>query len=98
MDEQLYYIYILANDDHSILYTGITNNLPRRVAQHKSGRGSKFTRWKKTTRLVYYETAADRPTALQREAKIKSGQRKTKILLIESINSSWNDLSLKFSN
>ena len=75
-----------------MLYTGITNNLQRRVYEHKNNMGSKFTSKYNITKLVYYEVFEDPENAIIREKKIKAGSRQKKIELINSINESWDDL------
>ncbi|HVU75531.1 MAG TPA: GIY-YIG nuclease family protein [Candidatus Paceibacterota bacterium] len=79
----MYYVYILKCGDGS-LYTGITNNLERRVATHRSGKGAAYTRARKVKKLLYSENAKNRSAALQREAEIKSWPRSQKLSLIKS--------------
>jgi putative endonuclease len=86
-----YYTYIMASTS-GVLYTGVTNNLERRVFEHKSGRGSTFTAKYRVTRLVYYETHTDINRATAREKQIKSWRRAKKEHLIESKNPTWRDL------
>jgi len=89
-----YFVYILTNRYHSVLYTGITNNLNRRLAEHRLSRGlHHFTSRYNVTQLVYFESTTDVLSAIRRERQIKSGSRQTKIALIESINPRWDDLS-----
>ncbi|HKI45935.1 MAG TPA: GIY-YIG nuclease family protein [Balneolales bacterium] len=88
-----YYIYILTNKRNTVLYTGVTNDLTRRVGEHKSHLIKGFTRRYNISKLVYYETYTDVQDAIAREKQIKSGNRKRKIALIESINSDWKDLT-----
>lgn len=75
------------------LYTGVTNDLQRRVYEHKHGIGSKFTSRYNITRLVYYEVCSDVGAAIAREKQIKGWLRSKKIALIESTNTEWEDLS-----
>jgi len=75
------------------IYTGVTNNLERRVYQHKSKQIQGFTAKYNLTRLVYYEETADVISAISREKTIKGWLRAKKIALIESVNPSWNDLA-----
>jgi putative endonuclease len=91
--ERYYYIYIMANDWNTVLYTGMTNNLHRRVLEHKSGRGGKFTAKYRVRKLVYFEATTDVEAAILREKQIKAGSRKKKVELIESVNGGWKDLS-----
>lgn len=93
--ERTYYIYILSSHSR-VLYTGVTNNLLWRVAQHKAGLGSRFTARYKANRLVYYECFAKPRHAIAREKQIKAGSRADKIRLIESKNRDWRDLSDDF--
>jgi predicted GIY-YIG superfamily endonuclease len=76
-----WFVYILMCVDGSF-YTGITNDVARRCQQHKEGRASRYTRSRRTTRLVYQETQADRGAALRREAAIKALSRRAKEALI----------------
>ncbi len=92
MPEREYCVYIMTNTNNTVLYTGITNNLQRRVLEHKSGTGSGFTKKYNVTKLVYYESGNDVNIAIAREKQIKAGSRKKKIDLINSINPEWKDL------
>jgi putative endonuclease len=92
MPEKEYCVYIMTNAYNTVLYTGVTNNLQRRVAEHKSGAGSGFTKKYNVTKLVYFESGDDVNIAIAREKQIKAGSRKKKIELIESINPEWKDL------
>jgi putative endonuclease len=82
----------MTNEYSTVLYTGVTNNLLRRVKEHKSGRGGTFTYRYKLTKLVYYEVGEDIRVAIAREKQIKGGSRQKKIDLINSINPEWKDL------
>ena len=92
MSEKQYYVYIMTNAHNTVLYTGVTNELQRRVIEHKSGKGSEFTKKYNLTRLIYFESGDDINVAIAREKQIKAGSRKKKIELIESINPEWKDL------
>ncbi|MBI9044804.1 MAG: GIY-YIG nuclease family protein [Anaerolineaceae bacterium] len=92
MGEKTYYIYIMTNFHHTVLYTGVTNNLYRRVLEHRSGKGSKFTKKYNIFRLVYYEFCDDITIAIEREKQIKAGSRQKKINLVNDLNPEWNDL------
>jgi len=96
MQEKQYYIYIMTTITNTALYTGVTNNLQRRVLEHRSNSGSKFTSKYKLYKLVYYEGGRDINVALAREKQIKAGPRRKKIELIESLNPHWEDLFEKF--
>ncbi len=86
------YVYIMSNRSKT-LYTGVTNNIERRVYEHKQKLVEGFTKRYNLTKLIYYETADDIRTAIQREKQIKGWLRRRKIDLIESANPQWFDLS-----
>jgi putative endonuclease len=90
-----YYVYILTNRRNGVLYTGMTNDLRRRVHEHKSGEGSGFARRYNVDRLVYFEVFADPLSAITREKQIKAGPRRKKVELFESLNPGWKDLYLE---
>ena len=96
MSERQYCIYIMTNRYNRVLYTGVTNNLERRVLEHRSGKGSKFTSKYNVHKLVYFERGNDVNDAIMREKQIKASSRKKKIDLIEEMNSEWNDLYDEF--
>ena len=85
-------MYITTNYTKTVLYTGQTDDLLRRMWEHREGLADGFTKRYRATRLVYYETADDRNGALYREKQIKGYSRKKKALLIESQNPDWHDL------
>ena len=88
-----YYVYILTNKNLTVLYTGVTNDLVRRVYEHKNHLDkNSFTAKYKTTRLVYFEETTDVRSALEREKQIKSWSRERKTDLIVSMNPQWRDL------
>jgi putative endonuclease len=87
-----YYVYILSNQSRT-LYTGVTNNLERRMYEHKMKLASGFTKKYGIDRLVFYETTSDVKTAITREKQIKGWTRNKKIGLIESNNPEWDDIS-----
>ena len=87
-----YFVYIMTNVYNTVLYTGITNDLKRRVLEHKSGTGSEFTRKYKITKLVYFEIGDDVKETIFREKQIKGGSRQKKIDLIHGLNPEWVDL------
>ncbi len=91
-----YCVYILTNSRHTVLYTGVTNNLERRLSEHKTNLGSAFTKKYNVDQLVYYECGDDIKVAITREKQIKAGSRQDKINLINSINPKWKDLSKDF--
>jgi putative endonuclease len=87
-----YYIYIMTNANNTVLYTGVTNNLVRRVGEHVQGRGGAFTSRYRVHKLVYYEIAEDVHAAIAREKQIKAGSRARKVALVEGMNPAWADL------
>ncbi|CAD5983274.1 MULTISPECIES: GIY-YIG nuclease family protein [Planktothrix] len=88
-----YYVYIMTNKSKT-LYTGVTNDLTRRVYEHKHKLIPGFTQKYNITKLVYYEETSDVHAAIAREKQIKGWLREKKINLIESMNPNWVDLSL----
>ena len=87
-----YYVYILASVSR-VLYTGVTNDLLRRLAEHRSGVVPSFTARYRTKRLVYFDVADDALSAIEREKQIKRWRRDKKVALIEEVNPGWRDLS-----
>jgi putative endonuclease len=94
MGDSYYYIYIMTNLHNTTLYTGITNDLARRVQEHQRGEGGKFSQRYQLKKLVYFEVYEDVKAAINREKQIKGGSRMKKLELIESMNPDWNDLAL----
>jgi len=88
-----YYVYILTNKRHTVFYTGITNNLERRVWEHKQKIIQGFTKKYNIEKLVYFEVFEDVLEAIRREKQIKCWVRRRKIALIEKMNPEWKDLS-----
>jgi len=86
------YVYILASKGNGTLYIGVTNNLIRRVYEHKNKIIQGFTSKYNVDKLVYYEVYDDEITAIQREKNLKHYNRNWKKSLIESINPNWHDL------
>jgi putative endonuclease len=91
--ERIYVVYILTNDRNTVLYTGITSDLKRRLYQHREKMLRGFTARYNVHRLVYYETFGDPSAANAREKQIKAGSRQKKIDLIVGFNPDWRDLS-----
>ncbi len=87
-----YYVYIMTNKSKT-LYTGVTNNLVKRVFEHKHKVAPGFTAQYNISRLVYFEETPDVKAAITREKQIKGWLRAKKIALIETMNPTWNDLS-----
>ncbi len=90
-----YYVYIMTNVSRT-LYVGITSDLIKRVWEHKNKLVEGFTKKYNITKLVYFEDTDDVMSAIEREKQIKGWLRKKKIVLIESANPEWNDLSEEF--
>lgn len=86
-----YYVYILTNDRDKLLYIGVTNNLQRRVYEHKNGLFEGFTKDYGIHKLVYYEMCHDVKDAIKREKQLKNWRREKKIALIERMNPRWKD-------
>ena len=95
-ERRFYSTYIISNTSMT-LYIGVTNNLGRRVRQHKSGTGSGFTSRYHFDRLVYFEQTTDVRDAIAREKQLKGWTRKRKIELIKSMNPRWSDLSAEWT-
>lgn len=91
-----YYVYIMTNRSRT-LYTGVTNDLARRVYEHKHKLIPGFTSRYAISRLVYFESTPDVRAAIAREKEIKGWVRKKKVALIESVNRDWKDLSAAWS-
>jgi putative endonuclease len=87
-----YWVYILASRPRGTLYVGMTNDLIRRIYEHREGLVDSFTKEHRVKLLVYYEEHATAMAAIQREKNIKHWSRKWKIDLIRSINPDWRDL------
>jgi putative endonuclease len=87
-----YYVYILANRMYGTLYVGVTNNLTRRIWEHKNGFVAGFTREHSTHRLVWYEVHESAYEAITREKRIKNWNRDWKVNLIQEMNPGWEDL------
>jgi putative endonuclease len=88
-----YHVYILASSRYGTLYIGITNNLRRRMEEHRLGFGSKFVKQYQVTRLVHVDTFDDPESAIAREKQLKKWNRDWKIRLIEEDNLEWQDLT-----
>jgi len=86
------YVYFLTNKHNNVLYTGVTNDLIRRVYEHKNKMVVGFTQKYNVDRLVYFEVCSDIVTAIAREKQIKGWSRKKKNDLINTLNSEWDDL------
>lgn len=93
--EKIYYVYILASKKNGTLYVGVTNDPGSRVREHREGKGSKFAKKYKVSKLVYFEEHGDITEAIAREKQIKKWERKWKLELIENNNPEWQDLYFK---
>ena len=92
MSDREYYVYILASQPRGTLYIGVTNNLIRRVCEHRNGLIEGFTKRYSVHLLVHYEQCTDITVAICREKRLKKWNRAWKIRLIESDNPEWRDL------
>ena len=93
-----YYTYILASKRNGTFYTGVTNDISRRVYEHKNGLADGFTKKYGITMLVYYETYQDVGDAIRKEKLIKKWKRSIKLNAIERINPDWKDLYYELQN
>ena len=88
-----YYVYIMTNDTNTVTYTGVTNDLLRRIHEHKNKLIEGFTAKYNINKLVYYEACESIESCILREKQIKSWSRKAKVDLINTMNPDWHDLS-----
>jgi putative endonuclease len=88
-----YFVYIMANDTNTVTYTGVTNDLLRRIYEHKNKLIKGFTAKYNINKLVYYEMGESIESCILREKQIKSWSRKAKVALINKMNPDWRDLS-----
>lgn len=94
-NSKTYFVYILASKRNGTLYTGVTNDLIRRIFEHKKDLNKGFTKRYQVHRLVYYEQSEDVSSAIEREKRIKKWLRAWKLELIEKHNPQWLDLCNK---
>ena len=87
-----YYVYIMTNRRNTVLYIGVTNDLKRRVYEHKEKMADGFTKKYNITKLVYYEVCEEIQSAISREKQLKAGSRPGKIELVNGMNRQWRDL------
>ena len=92
MSDRQYYIYILASISNSVVYVGMTNDLLRRIEEHRIGAVDGFTKKYRCHKLVYYEVFATAYEAISREKQLKAGSRKKKDTRIAALNPTWKDL------
>lgn len=88
-----YYVYLLTNWNDRVIYTGVTNDLQRRLYEHKHELADGFTKRYHIHKLVYFETTSDVYAAIEREKQIKSWTRAAKNALVDTMNPDWKDLS-----
>ncbi len=93
MPEKSYFVYIMTNPSHTVLYIGITNSIQRRVFEHKEKLTDGFTKKYNCVELIYVEETNDVGDALEREKQLKKWSRKKKERLINRVNPEWKDLS-----
>jgi len=86
------YVYLMTNKRDTVIYTGVTGDLQRRIYEHREGLVDGFTKKYNVKKLIYYEIADDIESAIAREKQIKAGSRKKKIALIKSTNPDFKDL------
>jgi putative endonuclease len=89
----VYYVYILTNTHHNVLYTGVTNDLERRCFEHKQKKIKGFTQKYKVDKLIYFERFDSIDSAIAREKQIKGFSREKKLALINNVNNDWKELS-----
>ena len=89
----MYYVYFLTNWDDSVMYIGVTSDLPRRLYEHRNGLADGFSRKYNTHKLVYYESITDVYSAISREKQLKKWSRTKKNALVQKMNPQWVDLS-----
>ncbi len=88
----MYFVYLLASRKHGTLYIGVTNDLRRRMEEHRSGQGAEFTRKHDVHRLVYFEPHERIDAAIEREKQLKGWNSEWKIRLVERSNPDWADI------
>ena len=97
MHNKVYYVYILASKKNGTLYVGVTNNLKRRIYEHKGKLIEGFTNKYNVSQLIYFEQYSDIREALTREKRLKKWNRAWKVALIEKTNPEWEDLYYKLN-
>ncbi len=95
-EDKQYYVYVLTNKSNKVLYIGITNDLVRRMFEHKNKLVNGFTKKYNLMKLVYYEATGDVESAIRREKQIKNWHRDWKINLVNQFNPEWRDFSEEF--
>ena len=94
--EKTYYVYLLTNWNNQVMYVGVTNDLERRIYEHRNKLVDGFTKKYNVKKLVYFETASDVLAAIEREKQIKKWRREKKNQLVIEMNPEWKDLSLEW--
>jgi len=94
--EKRYFVYLLTNSNNKVMYVGVTNDLERRIYEHKNKLMEGFTKKYNVHKLVYFEETKDAYAAIAREKEIKRWRREKKNQLVELINSNWEDLSSRW--
>ena len=89
-----YFVYILTNDYGNMMYIGVTNNLERRIYEHKCEMNDGFTKSFHIHKLVYYEECSEVKAAIEREKQLKKWSRTKKNALVEKMNPNWNEIEL----
>ena len=87
-----YYVYIMSNNTNTVTYTGVTNDLHRRIYEHKNKLSEGFTAKYNIKKLVYYEVCQNVESTIMREKQIKRGSRADKVALVNAMNKDWHDL------
>jgi putative endonuclease len=93
-----FFVYMVTNRSRGVLYTGLTNDLERRVSEHRNGTVKGFTKQYRVNRLVYYENYGDVRDAITREKEIKGWRREKKNALVRTLNPKWEDMGQKLFN
>ena len=93
MKDSVFYVYLLTNWNNKVMYVGITNNLKRRMYEHKNKMIEGFTEKYNVNKLVYFEETPDVTSAISREKEIKKWRREKKNMLVKKTNPKWDDLS-----
>ena len=92
--KKIYYVYMMTNEFNTVIYTGMTNNLVRRLYEHRRVRGKGFTQQYRINKLVYYEEFETAYDAISREKQIKGGSRRKKVDLIDAMNPQWKEIEI----
>ena len=92
-----YYVYLLTNQNNKVMYVGMTNDLVRRIYEHRHQLIAGFTSKYHVNKLVYFEETADVLAAITREKQVKKWRREKKNALVEAMNPEWSDLSLQWT-